>query len=314
MLEKNNFYKEKIDLCFIILNYKQYELTKNAARKCLNFEKDLKIRIIIIDNNSEDNSYEKLCNVFSENKKIKIFKSVKNSGYAVGNNLGIKKAIELFNTKYIAIMNPDVELDDKTDFVTILEKFAVDDNIAIATGIMLNSKNEIDLNSFAWKLPDKFDDFFLNIYFLSKFFNPLKYENLKLEKNNFIYVDVVPGSFFIAKMSYFLEIGLFDEETFLYCEERIISYKIKNKGLKEIIVPNFFFKHNHDQQKITFRKSLSSYSSLIRSRLFFNLKYNSLSKFFVLPVFYISVLIGYISLFLIKSVLLIRGLLYKYKD
>ena len=67
----------------VILNYTDSETTV----KLLDMIKEYKIleSIVVVDNNSTDNSYEVLKKF--ENNKIKVIKSKMNKGYGYGNNI-----------------------------------------------------------------------------------------------------------------------------------------------------------------------------------------------------------------------------------
>ncbi len=67
----------------VILNYNDSETTV----KLLDMIKEYKIleSIVVVDNNSTDNSYEVLKKF--ENNKIKVIKSKINKGYGYGNNI-----------------------------------------------------------------------------------------------------------------------------------------------------------------------------------------------------------------------------------
>jgi len=294
----------KKEIVFIILNYRQYELTIGAVRNVLLLEGD--IHIVVVDNNSNDGSYEKLCKIFKKYKKVKIFQNYKNTGYANGNNFGVKKAYEIFNPDYIAIMNPDVRIHDKKIVLKLLDAFSKNNKIAIATGIMLDINNKLSFANIAWKVPKGTDDIFLNISILRHIYNPVAYKTLQLSEDGLFHVEVVPGSFFIIKRDIFEKIRYFDEKTFLTCEERILGWKLKKANFISVLVPSCFFFHNHTEKKQSLLKKYNAYSFLIKSKLHYNLKYNSELKIIILPLFILSALIGYIErtfVFLIKYVL-----------
>ena len=87
----------------IILNYKDAERAILLAKRC---EKFCSInKIIIVDNDSKDKSYEKISNI--SNEKIDVLKADKNRGFAAGNNVGAKYAVEKYNPQYIFFANTD---------------------------------------------------------------------------------------------------------------------------------------------------------------------------------------------------------------
>lgn len=69
------------------------------------------IRVIIVDNGSTDNSVELLQMYYPEFELIVL---PKNTGFATGNNVGIRKALEYPDVEYIFTLNNDTELFDTT--------------------------------------------------------------------------------------------------------------------------------------------------------------------------------------------------------
>jgi GT2 family glycosyltransferase len=295
---------DKKEIVFILLNYNQYKLTVGAIQNILSLEGD--IGIIIVDNDSNDGSYKKLSNIFQHYNKVKICQSGGNIGYAKGNNIGIRKACEIFNPSFIAIMNPDVRINDKKIVLKLLDVFSRNNKIVLATGFMFDINKKLYFGSIAWRIPKGIDDVFLNISLLKRFYNPVAYNNLKISKEQLFYVEVVPGSFFVIRKNIFKKIGLFDESTFLMCEERILGWKLKKEGLFSVLVPNCFFFHNHPPRKQSLMNIIKSYNLLVRSRWYYNLNYNTVSIIIILPLFVISVFIGYVErviIWMIKNII-----------
>ena len=167
------------DLTFIIVTYRSNEIIDN----CLKSLPDESSKIIV--ENSNDENFK----VSLEKKYInlKCYLTGKNIGYGAANNFGINKSL----TKYIFILNPDVEI-KKDSFDKIIE--------------VLNSEN------FDLAAPINFDD---------QVFYDFKNKNTKD-------VDYVKGFAMIMKKDYFMEFK-FDENIFLYLEEIDLCKRIKKK-------------------------------------------------------------------------------------
>lgn len=239
-----------MDNIIIILNYNDFKTTNEFVNRIKNFS--ILSKIIIVDNLSTDNSYKKLVNLRSNN--IDVIRSDKNGGYAYGNNFGIKYAIKKYNPQNLIISNPDIIIDEKViiNLINIINK---ENNIGIVTAIMCD-KDGKDSSGIAWKLPKYKDDLFMTSSIISKIKKPLDYDKEYIYSNEVVDVDVVPGSFFIINSIKIQEINFLDEDTFLYCEERILSYKMKEKGYRILLSTNDKFIHNHS---VTINKNISSY-------------------------------------------------------
>jgi len=90
-------------ISIIILNYNAGDLLTECVNSILkSFYKNYEI--ILVDNNSKDNSHN-ICK--KQFPQIKLIVNVKNLGYCEGNNVGIKTA----KGKFIVILNPDTIVD-----------------------------------------------------------------------------------------------------------------------------------------------------------------------------------------------------------
>jgi len=279
-------------ICFVVLNYRQPELViKNVENIQKIFPEAF---FVIVDNDSQDGSVEKMQKSFKGMGNLRLFDTKENGGYARGNNFGVKKAVECFNPEFIAIMNPDVILPCRESITRLLEAFSKDPLLALCTGLMLDENRRLVFSVVASKVPDKLDDAVLNLPFLASRLNPVRYHSFRVEENGLIYVEVVPGSFFLARTSLFLQMGLFDESTFLFGEERILGKKARETGFRIALVPTVFFIHDHSKKSRSFRSKLRSYRELIKSRFLFNRKYNSWPQIVVIPCFLVSAGIGFV--------------------
>lgn len=97
------------DLAIIILNYNSYDDTSREVNSLLEEGVPQK-SIYVVDNNSEDR--EKIKQLGSQ-KQINSILSNHNGGYAYGNNLAVKKAID-DGKNYFLLLNPDIEISFNT--------------------------------------------------------------------------------------------------------------------------------------------------------------------------------------------------------
>jgi len=121
-MNKNNL------VAIIVLNHNK----KKDILECLGsiFQMDYKeFEVIVVDNGSKDESTEAIKNEFPD---IYLIESKINLGVAGGRNLGIKKAKEKFNFKFILFLDNDVVV-EKYALSEMVKSFDVDKNIGIVT-------------------------------------------------------------------------------------------------------------------------------------------------------------------------------------
>ncbi|HEY5563198.1 MAG TPA: glycosyltransferase, partial [Clostridiaceae bacterium] len=81
--------RENPKVYIVILNYNSHEDTIECVKQCRNITYN-NYRIIVVDNNSTDDSYKIIENNL---KDVILLKSDINKGYGYGNNIGIKAAL-----------------------------------------------------------------------------------------------------------------------------------------------------------------------------------------------------------------------------
>ena len=100
-----------------------------------------------------------------------------------------------------------------------------------------------------------------------------------------------------------MEVDFFDENTFLYYEENILGYKLKEKGYKQFLLPNCSYIHNHS---ISINKSIKSVSKRLKhaydSREYYCLQYLKINKLEQL-ILHCTFYIGRVNFIFVKQVI-----------
>ncbi|MDN7016959.1 glycosyltransferase [Lactiplantibacillus plantarum] len=274
----------------VLLNYNNYSDTISFVKRMKRY--DELYRIIIVDNASVNNSFSVLKSSLSNVKKVDVVESEVNGGYARGNNYGIKYALSRYEFQNIIIANPDVSISGDSLLDLIKRKEKLDELNGCRTGIvaptMINKSN--GRKSSGWKLPRYVDDVRSNLMIISKLFkNPLHEDHTDTLLKNTKSIDVVSGAFFLIDKDAMVDVDFFDERTFLYCEERILSFKLKKEGYLNFVFSDCFFYH---QSSTTIRASINeinAFKELNKSKKIYHkyyLKTSSLQdKIFQLTAF-----------------------------
>lgn len=237
------------NISFVVLLYKAY----GSARKCINSLLKLKapngwsINIIIVDNNSPDDSYIKICTEFKENSNVFLIHNEKNIGFAKGNNVGFLYAKTHLNSDFIILANSDTYVYD-TNFVNKLISNYFDAHFDIAGPNILSLKDGkhqnperrqyysiIDVKKRLLKLDVLYCFSFLNLDIqLQRLFRKKNnddgddYSDRKLLMNNDYQLF---GAFLIFSKSYIKKYDGLYPGTFMYGEENILRYIIQRDKL-----------------------------------------------------------------------------------
>ncbi|HFI0408186.1 TPA: glycosyltransferase family 2 protein, partial [Streptococcus suis] len=98
-------------ISFVVLHYLVTDETIATVKSILDNVKDC--YIIIVDNDSPNNSFEDLVAFYSGYNNVFVKKNVENTGYAGGINFGYDYSLSNLNPDFIVAMNNDMELTQK---------------------------------------------------------------------------------------------------------------------------------------------------------------------------------------------------------
>lgn len=205
----------------IVLNYNGKDVIKNCLTSV--FKNDYpSFEAVVVDNNSTDGSFEFAKNNFS---KAHFIKNAENLGYAAGNNVGIRFALERM-ADYILLLNNDTEVEK--DFLTRLADAAEkDEKIGIASPVIFNGHTRQ-----VW-----FSGGEIN-WFKMKTAHSGEVLNEDCRETGFI-----AGCAMLIRAAVFKEIGLLDEDFFLYWEDADFSLRARQAGFKNIVVSGSWAYH-----------------------------------------------------------------------
>ena len=233
----------------VVLNYNDWEETKRFCQAVKDFQSvDM---IIIVDNKSTDNSVIELKPIATG--KVVLVEARENNGYAAGNNVGLKYILDNHLEGNIIISNPDIYFSDE-DLVRVLKPLE-DHCVGISTGL-ITTDGKITSN-FAWMLPSYWkllSNQFLILYKIMRITGHSIYCDYP-KGEEFVYCNCVSGCFFCMTTETLQEIGLFDERTFLYGEENILGFKIKENGQKVCVVTGIRVEHQQHHSVVKNRIS-----------------------------------------------------------
>ena len=174
-------------------------------------------------------------------QRMILIKNHENYGYARGNNIGIRFALNSLKSDYILILNNDVIIEDKEMLNKLLESAESDSNIGAVSPVLRSMNGEVQ-RACTRNLPR-----FLDFIFVYTFIGQRLLKENRIWKNHFNYdysfdqpaeFGVLGGSCILFRSQAIVEIGLFDENTFLYWEEYIVGCKLVGHGWKSVLRPD----------------------------------------------------------------------------
>ncbi len=216
----------------VLLNYNDAKETIAAITRAQNIS-EIKY-IVVVDNCSPNGSYSLLKGYSSEN--VIVIETDHNGGYGYGNNIGLLKSKELGATHAI-IANPDVVFDKDCvkGLVDIFEKYpqcAVAAPCTYFRGKPCFSK----LPSFKEVLLESSS---IHNHLMGRF---TEYTDINADSFGIQVCDEVVGAMLAIDINK-IELPVYDERFFLYCEEWVLGTKVKKLGYKTMVNTNVTYEH-----------------------------------------------------------------------
>jgi hypothetical protein len=318
----------------ILINFNDEENSIRLAKTLEKYE-DIS-RVIIVDNlSSNQDSYKKLKEFEKEYieknendnnlRKISVIQADKNGGYNYGLNYGIHyleveaiqneiTTLDDENKKrkdnvYDVIMcsNTDIEISEEAIKMS-LKKLNENSKIALVAPRMLN-KDKQPIRRSSWKLRT----FARDVVHSSRILEILFYKKLRdgeylgqEYKQEALQVEAISGSCFFIKYNILKELNYFDDNTFLFYEEDMLGFKLKEKGYETYSLNNVNFIHYESQ---SIEKTINYYKKmkqLFKSKMYYQKKYNKINTLQII-CFYLLWIIRNIELIIEIPVRKIMG-------
>ncbi len=254
----------------IVLNYNGLENTLECVESLKSSKRHVKgIEIIIVDNDSTDNSKFRL----SKLKSVTLIFNKENLGYSGGNNVGIKHALKN-QFDYILIINNDAYVDElffKNIFKDSKIGEIISPKIYFAPGFEFHKDRyrATNLGKVIWYAGGSID--WSNIIGVHTGVDEI--DTGQFDKNK--EVDFATGACMLVKKEVFDKIGLFDEKYFLYLEDMDFCVRAKKAGFKIMFTPRAKIWHKNAAASGGSGSHLQDYY-ITRNRLLFAFKFAKL--------------------------------------
>lgn len=214
-----------ISLSIIIVNWNTKDDLLNCMESLFQKREEHSWEILVVDNGSIDGSEEAVRAEFPE--AILIHNSL-NLGYARANN----QALKLSRGRYFLLLNPDTRL--KQGSIETLMAFMDSYPTASVAGVQLLNSDGSKQNSIA-NFPSMATEL-LNKSLLRWFF-PKTFPGKGRDYRDPVEVDSVIGACMMVRRAAMEQVGLLDEDYFLFLEETDWCYRMKKAGWKVYHVP-----------------------------------------------------------------------------
>ncbi len=259
-----------VDLSIIIVNWNTKEYLLQCVDSILQKKGSISMEIIVIDNGSHDRSGEEVKRHFPG---LHLIENGRNLGFAKAVNQGLRVS----SGRYSLLLNPDTQLREGAieKLVSFMESHA---EAGIAGAQLLNGdgSKQNSIANFPSLTTELLNKSLLRLLFPKKFPGKEKGYPEPIE------VDSVIGACMMVRRDVVEQVGLLDEDYFLFLEETDWCYRMKRAGWKVYHIPQAEI--YHFQGKSVEKDKKSAKVEFYRSRYHFFKKNRGSLQWFILLI------------------------------
>lgn len=207
-------------LTVVILNYNVRFFLEQCIISVERALKGIDAEIIIVDNNSEDDSCVMVKRRFP---RITLLENKENVGFSKANN----QAVAIAKGEYVCILNPDAAVAEDTFSKALRYAENIDKLGALSIYLMDGTGHFLPESKRNVPTPRRS---LLKLLGRTKGMNG--YYARHIEDRASGEIDILAGAFMLMKRSVFNDVDGFDEDYFMYGEDIDLSYKLLKAGYK----------------------------------------------------------------------------------
>ncbi|MCX7878077.1 MAG: glycosyltransferase family 2 protein [Ignavibacteria bacterium] len=233
-----------MDLSVVILTWNTKAYLDKLLKSMNEYRNNCKYEIIVIDNGSEDDTYEYIKKKYPQ---VILFRNNINLGTSQ-RNIGMNVS----RGRYIAFLDSDIELIEDYTFDRLIEYMDINPQVGLISPQLIMDNGEIQLSC------KKFLKFYTPILrrldFIPFIRNTKLYRDQLLadwDHNDIREVDYTVSAFWCFRKDLIKTVGLLDEKIFYAPEDVDYCLRIWKKGYRIVYFPNVKVKHHYQRMTRT---------------------------------------------------------------
>ena len=254
-------------LSVIIVNYNVRPYLTACLDSVQRALEGIESEVFVVDNHSDDDSVEVISRDYAW---VHLINNRENLGFSKANNIAIRQA----QGEYILLLNPDTVVAEETlkgviDFMDQHPK-------AGGAGVRMHNADGTLAPESRRAIPTPFVAARKMLGFTKRYY--MSYLSWDAPAQ----IEVVSGAFMLLRHKAIYEVGMLDEDFFMYGEDIDLSYRLLQGGWQNWYLPyDIVHYKGQSTSKSDFRYVHVFYQAML---IFFHKHYSHLSFFFSLPV------------------------------
>ena len=222
--------KRQMDISFIIVNWNTRELLLNCIRSIKENAESFSSEIIVVDNDSEDDSVQAVRAQFPD---VVLIENEKNVGFAKANNIGMSQS----TGRYVCLINSDVILIEGC-LSSLYSHMEQHEDIGVIAPKILN--RDLSLQESCKEFPTIWNSlcralaldtaFPHSRLFSAQLMRYWRHEEIRP-------VDILSGCFWTVRRAALTKVGPLDERFFMYAEDKDWCMRFWKSGWPVVYYP-----------------------------------------------------------------------------
>jgi GT2 family glycosyltransferase len=235
-----------VDLAIVVVNYNVKELLHRCLNSVFASRGNITYEVCVVDNDSTDGSADMVATDFPD---VILIRNEENVGYPTANNQGLRRFAaddpsKESRPRYCLLLNPDTEV-PSDGFAKLIEYMDGQPDIGVVGPKLVLSDGSLDL-ACRRGFPTPTVSFY-HMLGLSRLFPHsrrfARYNMTYLDENETAEVDSVVGAFMMVRTAAINQVGLMDEQFWMYGEDLDWAKRIKDAGWKVVYFPEVMALH-----------------------------------------------------------------------
>jgi GT2 family glycosyltransferase len=254
-------------ISIVIVSYNVSKLLDECLQSVARALQGIDGEVFVVDNHSVDKTIAMLK---EKHPEVKVIANEENVGFSRANN----QAIRLSEAEYVLLLNPDTVVYENTlhGVLDFMDKHPE----AGGAGVRMLTREGHRAPESRRSIPTPW------VAMLKMLGATRRYYMSHLSWDEPGQIEAVSGAFFLVRRKALDQVGLLDEDYFMYGEDIDLSYRLLKGGWQNWYLPYDIIHYKGEStQKSSFRYVHTFYQAML---IFFRKHYGHLSIFFALPV------------------------------
>ena len=226
-----------MDVSVIVVNWNTRDFLRQCLRSVYAHTRDVSFEVIVVDNASEDGSPHM---VRSECPKVTLIQNDRNRGFAAANNQAIRRA----RGKYVLLLNSDTRVLDGAIDRTFA--FAEGHPEAAVIGCKVHDLRDNAVQFTCHQYPSPLN-LLLSVSGASRLAPKSRFLGRQMMAwwgyNEVREVDTIAGCFMFVRQDAIRQVGMLDEQYFMYVEDIDWCFRFREAGWKVVFYPDAEIDH-----------------------------------------------------------------------